>query len=187
MPVKEDTTQLLQALRQGDSGALDRLTPRVYDELHRLAHRERSRRGSGETLQTTALIHEAYVKLVDQTRVDVQDRAHFMALAAQAMRHILIDYARKQLGQKRGGGWRRVSLQEAIPTFGEELEEVIELDEALGRLERFDKRLCRVIECRFFGGLTVEETAAALGVAPRTVDRAWQRAKAWLYREIHET
>ncbi|MEJ2312603.1 MAG: sigma-70 family RNA polymerase sigma factor [Gemmatimonadales bacterium] len=186
MAVTDDTTQLLQALRRGDSGALDRLTPRVYDELHRIAHRELTRRGGGETLRTTALVHEAYVKLVDQTRVDVEDRAHFLALAAKAMRHILIDYARKQRSQKRGGDWRKISLRDADPTSGERLEEVIALDEALDRLERFDKRLCEVVECRFFGGMTVEETSDALAIAPRTVDRAWQKAKAWLYREIHE-
>lgn len=187
MPLTDDTTQLLQALRRGDSGALDRLTPRVYDELRRIAHRELTRRGAaGETLRTTALVHEAYVKLVDGTRVDVEDRAHFMALAAKAMRHIVIDYARKQRTQKRGGDWWRISLDEAVTPSRERLEEIIELDEALGRLERFDRRLCQVVECRFFGGMTVKETATVLGVAPRTVDRAWQRAKAWLYREMHE-
>ncbi len=188
MPLTDDTTQLLRALRQGEDGALDRLTPRVYDELLRIAHRELSRRdGVGETLGTTALVHEAYIKLVDQSRVDVADRAHFMALAAKAMRHIVIDYARKQQSQKRGGGWRRISLAEAVTPSGERLEEIIELDEALSRLERLDGRLCKVVECRFFGGMTVAETATALGIAPRTVDRAWQRAKAWLYREIHAT
>ena len=186
MPGSEDTTELLLALRRGDRRSLDRLTARVYDELHRIAHRELSRLRLGETLRTTAVVHEAYVKLVDQARVEVEDRAHFMALAAKAMRHILIDYARKRQSAKRGGGWKSVSLGEAVPEVEDRLEEAIEVDEALARLERFDERLCRVVECRYFGGMTVGETAAALGVAPRTVDRAWRKAKAWLYREIHE-
>lgn len=182
----DETTELLLSLGEGDRRALDRLMPKVYDELHRIAHRELARRGR-QTLRTTGLLHEAYVKLVDQSRVDVEDRAHFLALAAKAMRHIVIDHARKRGTQKRGGGWRRISLDDAIPTAGERMAELVELDEALRRLERFDARLCKVVECRFFGGLTVPETAATLGVAPRTVDRAWRKAKAWLYREIHET
>jgi RNA polymerase sigma factor (TIGR02999 family) len=181
-----DTTELLQALRQGDPGALDRLMPEVYDELHRIAHRELSRQGAGATLRTTGLIHEAYLKLVDQTRVAVDDRAHFLALAATAMRHIVIDYARSRATQKRGGSWQRISFDEALFGSDERLTEALELDEALTRLERFDERLSKVVECRYFGGLTVDETAVALGVGPRTVNRAWQKAKAWLYREIHE-
>lgn len=187
MPPSDDTTELLLALREGEHGALDRLVPHVYDELHRIAHRELSRRGSGGTLCTTGLLHEAYLKLVDQTSVEVEDRAHFLALAATAMRHIVIDYARSKRTRKRGGGWRRVSLDDAVPASEERFDEMVELDEALGRLERFDRRLCKVVECRFFGGMTVAETATALGVAPRTVDRAWQKAKAWLYREMQET
>lgn len=186
MPPTDDTTQLLLALRQGDNRALDRLVPLVYEELLRIAHRELARRGGGQTLRTTALVHEAYVRLVDQTRVSVVDRAHFMALAATAMRHIVIDYARKQQSQKRGGGWKRISFGDAVPTSGERLEEIIELDEALRRLERFDQRLREVVECRFFGAMSIRETATALAVSPRTVDRLWQRARAWLYREIHE-
>ena len=186
MPAADDTTELLKALRRGDPQALDRLMPRVYDELHRIAHRELARRGGGGTLPTTGLVHEAYLKLVDQTRIDVQDRAHFLALAATAMRHIVIDYARARGTQKRGGSWRRISLDEAMLAAEERLAEVVELDEALTRLERFDERLCKVVECRFFGGMSVEETSTALGLAPRTVDRAWHKAKAWLYREMRE-
>lgn len=148
MPSTEATTELLLALRKGDRQALDRFMPRVYDELHRIAHRELARVGGGGTLRTTGLVHEAYLKLVDQTRVQVEDRAHFLALAAT--------------------------------------DELVRLDDALQRLERFDERLRKVVECRFFGGMTVEATAAALEVAPRTVDRAWKKSKAWLYREIHE-
>jgi len=186
MPSPDDTTELFKALRGGDRRALDRLMPRVYDELHRIAHRELTRRGGGGTLPTTGLVHEVYLKLVDQTRIEVDDRAHFLALAATAMRHIVIDYARARGTQKRGGRWRRISLDDAMLASEERLAEVVELDEALKRLEQFDERLCKVVECRFFGGMGVEETATALGVAPRTVDRAWQKAKAWLYREMRE-
>jgi RNA polymerase sigma factor (TIGR02999 family) len=186
MPSPDDTTELLLALREGDSGALDRLMPQVYEELHAIAHRELSRQGGGGTLRTTGLVHEAYVKLVDQERVAVEDRAHFMALAATAMRHIIIDYARERGAQKRGGTWRRISLDRVVAVPQQRPADILELHEALERLERFDERLGKVVECRFFAGLSVEETATALRVAPRTVDRAWQRAKAWLYRELHE-
>lgn len=185
MTSSEDTTELIRALRQ-DGRALDRLMPRIYGELHRIAHRELSRRGGGETLRTTGLLHETYARLVDSTRLDVEDRAHFLALAAKAMRHIVIDYARKKQSKKRGGDWRRVVLENVdLPIAGTSLD-VLDLNDALTRLERFDERLCKVVECRYFGGMTVEETAAALEISPRTVDRSWQKAKAWLYREIHE-
>lgn len=186
MPRAGDTTDLLLALREGDGRALDDLMPRVYDELRRAAHRELGRRGGPATLRTTGLVHEAYLKLVDQSRVDVADRAHFLALAATAMRHILIDYARKRRTRKRGGGWRRISLDQPLPAAESRLDDMIELDDALQRLGRFDERLFKVVECRFFGGMSVRETAVALGLAPRTVDRAWQKARAWLYREMHE-
>lgn len=186
MSPSDETTDLFLAMRKGDSGALDRLMPRVYDELHRIARRELARRGRRVTLRTTGLIHEAYIKLVDQTEVRVDDRAHFFALAATAMRHIVIDHARARRTRKRGGEWRRVSFDDALPASEEKPDTLIALDRALERLGRFDERLPRVVECRFFAGLTIPETAAALGVSPRTVDRAWQKAKAWLYREIHE-
>lgn len=186
MASAEDTTELLLTLRGGDRSALDRLMPRVYDTLHRIAHRELARRGGGSTLRTTGLVHEAYLKLVDQSRVEVEDRAHFLALAATAMRHIVIDYARRRGAKKRGGDRRRISLKEAVPTTEDRIDDILDLDAALTRLERFDDRLCKVVECRFFAGLTVEETAAALGISPRTVNRAWQKARAWLYREMHE-
>ncbi|NIP78252.1 MAG: sigma-70 family RNA polymerase sigma factor [Gemmatimonadetes bacterium] len=181
-----DTTELLLALREGDAGALDRLTVRVYDELHRIAHRELVRRGGSGTLRTTGLVHEAYLKLVDQDRIEVADRGHFLALAATAMRHIVIDRARRQRTQKRGGGWRRITLDDSALVSEPKPEELIALDDAMKRLERFDERLSRVVECRFFAGLNVEETAIALGIAPRTADRAWKKARAWLYREIQE-
>lgn len=181
-----DTTELLLALRDGDRRAHDGLVEKLYEELHALAHRELSRRPGGSALQTTALLHEAYVKLVDQRRVDVEDRAHYLALAARAMRHILIDHARSRRARKRGGDWRRVTFDEGVVVADDRLEELIELDGALQRLERFDERLSRVVECRVFGGLTVAETATALDLAPRTVDRAWRKARAWLSREIDE-
>jgi RNA polymerase sigma factor (TIGR02999 family) len=179
----EDVTRLVQALREGDPGALNRLMPHIYEELHRIAHRELRRR-RGASLQTTELLHDAYVKLVDQTRLEVEDRSHFMALAATAMRHILVDIARARHTQKRGGNWQRISLTDVGVTPGEGWEDIMALHAALERLEGFDERMCRVVECRYFGGLTVEETASALGIAPRTVDRAWQKAKLWLYREM---
>ena len=179
----EDVTGLVRALREGDPGALDRLMPHIYDELHRIAHRELRRRG-GASLQTTELLHDAYLKLVDQTRLDVEDRSHFMALAATAMRHILVDFARARQTQKRGGNWQRISLRDVGATPGEGWDDVVALHDALERLERHDDRMCRVVECRYFGGMTVPETAAALGIAPRTVDRTWQKAKLWLYREM---
>lgn len=181
-----DTADLLAAMRGGDQDALDRLVPRVYAALRRIAHRELTRRNGERTLRTTELVHEAYLKLVDQTRVEVADRAHFLALAAKVMRHVVIDYARKRRTLKRGGGWKRISLDRALPATDERLADLVDLDDALRRLETFDDQLHRVVECRYFGGMTVQETAAALNVAPRTVDRAWQKAKAWLYREINE-
>lgn len=181
-----DTTELLLAVRDGASDALDEVFSRVYAELRRIAHRELGRRRGDGVLQTTGLVHEAYLKLVDQARVNAADRAHFLALAATAMRHIVIDHARKRRTQKRGGEWKAVSLDEAVLPSDDQLEELLELNDALERLERFDGKLFAVVECRYFGGMTVPETALALDLAPRTVDRAWQRAKAWLHREIHE-
>lgn len=178
----EDVTALVQALRAGEPGALDRLMPHIYDELHQLAHRELRRRGGH--LQTTELLHDAYLKLVDQTRLSVEDRSHFMALAATAMRHILVDFARARQTQKRGGDWQRVTMRDVGAAPGEGWDDLVALHDALERLSHHDERMARVVECRYFGGLTVEETASALGIAPRTVDRAWQKAKLWLYREM---
>jgi RNA polymerase sigma factor (TIGR02999 family) len=173
-------------MREGDKHALGHLTSRVYEELRHLARRELARGTAFPTLRTTGLVHEAYLKLVDQTRVRVDDRPHFLALAATAMRHIVIDHARSRQTQKRGGGWQRVTLDEAASTPSLRPSQIIALDEAMQRLERYDRRLCKVVECRFFGGMTVRETASALTLAPRTVDRDWQKAKAWLYREMLE-
>ena len=187
MPRSDDTTALLHAVRGGDREAFNRLMPLVYQELRRIAHRELGRRGRDGSLQTTALVHEAYLKLVDQTRVEVDDRAHFLALAATAMRHLVIDAARARMRKKRGGGWKRVTWDEAHLASDDRIEEVLEVHAALERLDAYDPRLSKVVECRFFAGLTVQETATALALSPRTVDRAWDKAKAWLYREIHET
>ena len=187
MPTHGDTTELRLAMRTGARGAHDRLVTRLYDELRAIAHRELRRRAGGPGFGTTALLHEAYLKLIDQTRVDVVDRAHYLALSATAMRHILVDQARSRRARKRGGGWRRVPLEDALTADGGRFDELVEINDALTRLERFDRRLGQVVECRYFGGLTVAETAAALDLAPRTVDRAWRKARAWLSRELDET
>jgi len=189
-------TELLVAWRGGDRAALDRLFPLVYEELRRISHRQLGAERAGHTLSTTALVHEAYLKLVDQTRAQWVDRAQFYAVAARAMRRILVDYARRHRAAKRGGDRERVSLD--VQNLGEPLAEapaaaaderadtLIALDDALARLAELDERLSRVVECRFFGGLTEEETAAVLGVTARTVRRDWVKAKAWLYRAMRE-
>ncbi len=185
-PPPEEVTRLLLDWGNGDEHALARLTPLVYDELHRLAGCYMRREPGGQTLQTTALVHEAYLRLVDQTRVRWQNRAHFFAIAAQMMRRILVDHARSRHYAKRGGGARPVSLDAAPPISAERAGELVELDDALASLARIDPRKARVVELRFFGGLSVEETAELLGVSPNTVMRDWNMARAWLYREITE-
>lgn len=182
--------RLLQAVRAGDREALDELFGLLYDELKQIAGRQRARWHGNYTLDTTALVHEAYVRLAGRERLDVEGRAHFRALAARAMRHVLCDYARDRGARKRGGGFERLLLDEPQVAPGEigftdrDAERLVALDEALHRLERIDERQARVIECRFFGGLTVEETAAALRISPRTVKRDWAVAQAWLHREM---
>lgn len=182
-----DVTRLLNEADGDPRAILDRVAPLVYDELHRLAHHYLRHERSDHTLSTTALVHEAYLNLVDQSRVQWQNRAHFMAVAAQSMRRVLIGYARSRGAQKRGGGWHRLDLTGALEMAPQESEAVIALDEALTRLEAFDERLVRVVEYRFFGGLTHEESAEVLGVSTRTVKRDWQVARAWLYRELGQT
>jgi len=182
-------TRLLEGLKGGDRDALDQLFALLYEELKELARRQRRRWRGDYTLDTTALVHEAYLKLVGQARVDVESRAHFRALAAKAMRHILCDYARDRRTQKRGGGLEGLPLDELKPpaqvVFSEEQSDtLVALDDALRRLERIDPRQSEVVECRFFGGLTIEETATAIGVSPRTVKRDWAVAQAWLHREM---
>ena len=183
-PAPEDVTQLLQAWSAGEPGALEKLTPLVYRELHRLAKRYMAQERSGHTLQTTALVNEAYLRLVGSSQVSWQDRTHFFAVSAQVMRHILVDFARSRRYQRRGGGGERVSLEEGVVVSRQQSGAVVAVDEALKALEAVDRRKSQVVELRFFGGLSVEETAQALGVSPETVLRDWRLAKAWLLREL---
>jgi RNA polymerase sigma factor (TIGR02999 family) len=184
MPPPQDVSRLLIAWSNGDEEALEQLMPLVYEELRRLAHRHLGRERAGHTLQTTALVHEAYLRLVDQKEVRWQNRAHFFAVAAQMMRRILVDYARSRRFAKRGGGAQPVSLDEAMVVSNERAADIVALDEALNALAEFDERKSRMVELRFFGGLSIEETAEALRVSPGTVMRDWTLAKAWLQREM---
>ncbi len=179
-----DITGLLLAWRSGDPGALDRLFPLVYEELRGIAHRQLRGERPERSLDTTGLVHEAYLKLVDQTRVQWADRAHFFGVAAGAMRRILVDQARRRGALKRGAAPRRVSLTDLPVAIEERADTLIALDEALTELAGVDERLSRVVECRFFGGLTEDETAEALGVTARTVRRDWTKAKGWLHRVL---
>ena len=179
-----DITQLLASWRLGRADAAERLMPLVYEELRRAARRQRRGGREDDTLTTTALVHEAYLRLVDQTRADWHDRGHFFAVASIAMRQILVDHARERLALKRGGALRRVDLDENVVAGEEQSQSLLELDEALGDLARLDPRLVSVVECRFFGGLTEEETAQTLGVTARTVRRDWTKAKALLYARL---
>jgi RNA polymerase sigma-70 factor (ECF subfamily) len=179
----QEVTQLLAAWSDGDRSALDQLLPLVADELHRLAHRYMDHEREGHTLQTTALVNEAYLKLIDQRNVRWQNRAHFFGIAAQIMRRILIDHARRHLGARRGGG-KTISLDEVAVVSDERAAELVALDDALTGLAKVDGRKGRVVELRYFGGLSVEETAEVLGVSPETTTRDWRRAKAFLRREM---
>ena len=189
-PPPEQPTQVTLLLRRwqaGDREALDRLIPLVYKELHAIASRHMAREWRRGTLQTTGLVNEAYIKLVDQRDVDWQNRAHFFAIAAQTMRRILVDDARRRLRDKRGGGADDVSVDSvtiAAPEPGIEAVDVIAVDRALQQLEQKDTELAKIVELRYFGGMTVEETGAAIGVSVRTVKREWSVAKAWLYRAL---
>jgi RNA polymerase sigma factor (TIGR02999 family) len=177
-------TQMLLDWSDGNQSALDRMMPVVYSELHRLAHRYMNREHAGHTLQTSALVNEAYLRLVDQRNVKWHNRAHFFAIAAQMMRRILVDYARSHLYAKRGAGAVHVSLTHAGLVSNEPTAEVTALDEALTKLESIDPQQARVVELRFFGGLTIKETAEAMGISVDMVKREWSTAKAWLYREM---
>jgi RNA polymerase sigma factor (TIGR02999 family) len=178
-----DITELLVAWSGGDRSALDQLAPVVYEELRRLARALMARERPGHTLQTTALVNEAYLRLVDCNRMRWQDRAHFFAVSAQMMRRVLVDHARRQ-NLKRGGGLRRVSLDEAADIGIDRAAEFVAIDDALNTLAEIDPRKASVVELRFFGGLSVEETAEVLKLAPITVIRDWNMARAWLYREL---
>jgi RNA polymerase sigma factor (TIGR02999 family) len=179
-----DVSQLLVAWNNGDRAALDQLMPLVYQELRHMARRQMGRLQPGQTLQTTDLIHEAYERLVGQPDKQWQNRSHFFAVGAQAMRHILVDYARTRQAAKRGGGVRPVSLDERMFASDERAAELVAVDAALTKLGTLHLRQSRVVEYRFFGGLTVEETAEALQVSPNTVLRDWRMAKAWLYQAL---
>src|SRR6266550_1835558 len=182
--VPENVTELLVAWGNGDDAARDQLMPLVYRELHRLAHRYMNREGPGHTLQTSAIVNEAFIKLIDQKNVQWQNRAHFFGLAAQMMRRILVDYARSRQYAKRGGGTQQVSFDEALIVSEERAHEVVALDDALKDLAQFDQRKSQIVELRFFGGLSIEETAELLKVSPGTVMRDWTLAKAWLRKQI---
>lgn len=183
-PPQHEITQLLAQWREGNQSALDDLYPLVYDELHRLARRYMSRERKGHTLQTTALINEAYVRLVDQKNVPWANRSHFFAISAQIMRRILIDHARRHQYAKRGGGARQVSLEEAATVVPDQSEELLRLDEALKSLAEMDPRRSQVVELRYFGGLNNEEIAGVLHISENTVTRDWNMARAWLYQQL---
>jgi RNA polymerase sigma-70 factor, ECF subfamily len=178
-----EVSTLLRAWSDGDQDALQRMTPIVYKELHRLAHYFMRRERDGHSLQTTALVHEAYVRLIDYKHMEWQNRAHFFAVSAQLMRRILVENARRH-NQKRGGDVRHVPLDEAVLVSGKRPAELVALDDALNELERFDARKVRVVEMRFFGGLELEEIAAVLQVSAVTVGRDLRSAKAWLHRQM---
>jgi RNA polymerase sigma-70 factor (ECF subfamily) len=182
-----DVTGLLLAWREGDAAAGERLLPAIYDELHRQAARAMRREGDAHTLQATALVHEAYLRLVDQRRIEWRSRAHFFGVAAQMMRRVLVDHARTRLAAKRGGAMQRVTLGDVDAgggaSSGDELD-VLALHEALERLAALDPDQARLVELRYFGGLGIEDTAEALGVSPATVKREWAVARAWLRREL---
>ena len=179
-----DITRLLQQGSGGEEGALSSLLPIVYDDLRAIAHQRLRGERTGHTLNTTALVHEAYVRLVDQTRVQWRDRAHFFGVAAEAMRRILVDYARRRGARKRGAGLAPLALDEVEIAVVDRAEQLLALDDALDRLEALDERLARVVVYRFFGGLSEDEIAEVIGVTPRTVRRDWVKARGWLYREL---
>lgn len=188
MPDQQPTasvTELLARACAGDASALSNVFPLIYGELHRLAQRQLQREPDGHTLSPTALVHEAYIRLADYTRMEWTSRAHFMAVAATAMRRILVDHARGHRSIKRGGALRRVAIESVELAVEDRAELLIALDDALDRLRALDARQAQVVECRFFGGMTEEETAEALGISLRTAKRDWAKARSWLYREIY--
>jgi len=180
-PIRND---LLGDLRTRKHGALEQLVPLVYDELRMIAHRQLANQARGGTLSTTALVHEAYLKLVDQSHADWRDRAHFLAVASLAMRHVLVDRAKARSTLKRGGERRRITLDDAHIAVDDQPDALLQLDEAMTRLAELQPRLARVVECRFFGGLTEDEIAEALGVTVRTVQRDWAKARMLLQRDL---
>lgn len=186
METPADVTQLLLAWSSGNREALDQLLPLVYHELRKIAERYLKRERSGHTLQTTALVHEAYLKLIDQRQVQWQNRAHFFGIAAQAMRRILVDHARSRQTGKRGSGGVRITLDENLAVSDERAADLLALDDALNALAELDPQKSRIVELRYFGGLSIEETAEVLGIGTATVIRQWRLARAWLYGEINK-
>ncbi len=186
MNTTPDITQALAELTAGDPEALDRLLPVVYEQLRDIARREMRRERPDHTLNATALVHEAYLKLVELERINWESRAHFFGAAARAMRRILISYARMKKAEKRGAGAEHVSLDDAVVLARDRPDRMLALDEALERLAERDERQARVVECRYFAGMSVEETGTALGISPATVKRDWTLARAWLNRELGE-
>jgi RNA polymerase sigma factor (TIGR02999 family) len=184
MPPQSDATELLVAWSSGDESAFDRLVPLVHQELRVLARSYMRRERSGHTLQATALVNEAYIRLIDVNRVQWQNRTHFLAVAAQTMRRILVEFARQRRRQKRGGAAIRVTMDDAMDVAQDSSADLVRLSDALSALATFDPRMSQVVELRFFGGLTVQETAEVVNVSPETVMRDWKTAKAWLLREL---
>jgi RNA polymerase sigma factor (TIGR02999 family) len=183
-PKKSEVTRWLIAGSAGDARALEALLPLVYDELHRQAVRFFNRERAGHTLQPTALVNEVYLRLINQREVNWQNRAQFFGIAAEMMRRILVSHARGRQAQKRGGAAQHITLDEGVAAEPQRDLNLLALDDALTRLEQLDPEKSRMVELRFFSGLSVEETAKVMGVSPRTIDRKWQTAKAWLHREI---
>jgi RNA polymerase sigma factor (TIGR02999 family) len=183
-PDQQEITQLLLAWGEGDEHALERLMPFVYDELRRLAGFHMRNQKVGHTLQATALVNEAYVRLIDSSRVRWQNRAHFFAMSSQLMRRVLVDFARAKNSQKRGGDEIKVTFDDILPVSEKKESQLIDLDEALNRLAEFSPRQAKIVEMRYFGGLTEEEIGEAINISSRTVRREWSSARAWLYREI---
>ena len=181
----QEVTQLLADWSRGDDGAFTKLTPLIYEELRRLAHHHMSGQRSDHTLQTTALVNEAYLRLADQTNPRWQNRAHFFAVAARAMRQILVSYARSQQSQKRGGGALKIELDDAALVSPQQSREIVDLHEALERLATLDSRKAQVVELKYFGGLNYDEMAEVLKISRVTVRRDWEFAKLWLYTELH--
>ncbi len=179
-------TQLLKAWGNGEQEALEQLIPLIYSELHRLAHRYMQRERNAHTLQSTALVHEAYERLIDLKEVSWQNRAHFFGVSARLMRRVLVDYARSRRYSKRGGEWRQIPLNEAVAVFRDHGTDIVALDDALSTLAGIDPRKSRVVEMRFFGGLSIRETAEVLNVSQETVLRDWRLAKVWLLRELSQ-
>jgi RNA polymerase sigma factor (TIGR02999 family) len=191
---QHSVTRLLAEVRAGNKSAFDALLPLVYGELHQIAANQRRHWEGDETLNTTALVHEAYLRLVDQTSPEWNNRPHFLAVAATAMRQILLDYAKRKRAAKREGGRRHVRLEDAEHVLNgsadlsfAQSESLIALEDALCRLQRHDSRLSRIVECRFYGGMTIEDTAEALAISPASVKRGWAMAQAWLYRELRHS